>query len=242
LYINSSLEPEQKTQVIEMLQRQFDAFAWDYADMKGIHPDTCTHHIYTNDQIRPVRQPQRRMNPALKDIVKEELQKLLQANLIYPISDSQWVSPLVIVPKKNGKWRICVDFRELNKATHRDYFPLPFIDQVLDTLSGKKYFSFLDGFSGYNQIQIAPEDQEKTTFTCPWGTYAYRVLPFGLCNAPTTFQRVVLAIFSDLTNDCVEVYMDDFTVHGEDFQQALTSLEKVLIRCKETNLSLSNEK
>jgi hypothetical protein len=96
--------------------------------MKGIHPDTCTHHIYTNDQIKPVRKPQRRMNPTLKDIVKEELQKLLQANLICPISDSQWVSPLVIIPKKNGKWRICVDFRELNKATHRDYFPLPFID------------------------------------------------------------------------------------------------------------------
>jgi hypothetical protein len=98
------------------------------------------------------------MNPALKDIVKDELQKILQANLIYPISDSQWVSPLVIVAKKNGKWRICVDFRELNKSTHRDYFPLPFINQVLDTLSEKKYFMFLDGFCGYNQIQIAPED------------------------------------------------------------------------------------
>jgi hypothetical protein len=122
------LEPEQKTQVIEMLQRQFDAFAWDYVDMKGIHPDTCTHHIYTNHQIKIVIQPQRRMNPTLKDIVKEELQKLLQANLIYPISDSEWVSPLVIVPKKMGKWRICVEFRELNKATHRDYFALPFID------------------------------------------------------------------------------------------------------------------
>jgi hypothetical protein len=155
------LESEQKIQVIEMLQRQFDAFAWDYVDMKGIHPDTCTHNIYTNDQIRPVRQPQRRMNLALKDIVKEELQKLLRANLIYPISDSQCVSPLVIVAKINGKWRICVDFLELNKATYRDYFPLPFIDQVLDTLSGKKYFSSLDGFSGYNQIQIAPKDQEK---------------------------------------------------------------------------------
>jgi hypothetical protein len=100
----------------------------------------------------------------------------------------------------------------------------------------------LDGFSGYNHIQIATEDQEKTTFTYPWGTYAYRVLPFGICNAPTTFQRAVLAIFSNLTNDCVEVYMDDFTVHGKDFQEALASLEKVLIRCKETNLSLSNEK
>ena len=126
--------------------------------------------------------------------MKEELQKLLQVGFIYPISDSQWVYPLVVVPKKNRKWRICVDCRELNKATLKDHFPLPFIDQVLDSLVGKKLFSSLDGFSGYNQITIALEDQDKTTFTCPWGTYAYNVFPFGLCNAPTTFQRVVLAI------------------------------------------------
>ena len=115
--------------------------------MRGIHPDTCIPHIYTQYNIWLVRQPQRRMNPALKDIVKDELQKLLDAYFIYPISYSKWVSPLVVVPKKEGKWRICVDFRELNKATLRDYFPLPFIDQVLDTLSGKQYFSFLDGYS-----------------------------------------------------------------------------------------------
>jgi hypothetical protein len=137
---------------------------------------------------------------------------------------------------------MCVDFRELNKATLKDYFPLPFIDQVLDTLDGKRYFSFLDGYSGYNQIQIAPEDQDKTTFTCPWGTYAYKVLPFGLCNAPATFQRVVLGVFSDLIHDCVEVYMDDFTVYGNTFEEALSNLEKVLIRCQESNLSLSHEK
>jgi hypothetical protein len=109
----------------------------------------------------------------------------------------------------------------LNKATLRDHFPLPFIDQVLDSLAGKKYFSFLDGFSGYNQINIALEDQDKTTFTCPWGTYDYRVLPFGLCNAPTTFQREVLAIFVDLVHECVEVYMDDFSVHGDSFDKSL---------------------
>jgi hypothetical protein len=137
---------------------------------------------------------------------------------------------------------MCVDFRELNKATLKDYFPLPFIDQVLDTLAGKIYFSFLDGYSGYNQIQIAPEDQDKTTFTCPWGTYAYKVLPFGLCNAPATFQRVVLGVFADLIHDCVEVYMDDFTVYGNTFEEALSNLEKVLIRCQESNLSLSHEK
>jgi len=99
------------------------------------------------------------MNPTLKDIVKEELQKLLDAGFIYPISYSKWVSPLVLVPKKNGKWRICVDYRELNKATKKEHFPFPFIDQVLDGLAGKKFFSFLDGFSGYNQIWISPEEQ-----------------------------------------------------------------------------------
>ena len=105
---------------------------------------------------RAIRQPQRRLNPHLKEIVKEELQKQLDVNFIYPISDSKWVSPLVVVPKKNGKWRICVDYRELNKATQKDHFPLPFIVHVLDKLAGKKFFSFLDGFSGYNQIQITP--------------------------------------------------------------------------------------
>eukprot|EP00253_Pinus_taeda_P005550 PITA_05550 len=210
--------------------------------MQGIHPSTCIHHIYTDDKLKPVRQPQRRMNPMMKEIVKEELQKLLNVGFIYPISDSQWVSPLVIVPNKNGKWRVCVDYRELNKATLKDHFPLPFIDQVLDSLAGKKYFSFLDGFSGYNQIRIAIEDQDKTTFTCPWGTYAYKVLPFGLCNAPATFQRAVLAIFADLVHECVEVYMDDFTIYGNTYDDCLNNIEKVLKTCIETNLSLSNEK
>ena len=180
------------------------------------------------------------MNPALRDIVKEEVHKLLNDDFIYPISNSQWVSPLVLVPKKDGRWCICIDYRELNKATLKDYFPLPFIDQVLDTLAGKKYFSFLDGFSGYNQIQIAPQDQDKTTFTCPWGKFSYKVLPFGLCNAPATFQRVVLAIFTDL--EFVEIYMDDFSVFGDSFQEALENLEKVLLHCQEAHLALSEKK
>jgi hypothetical protein len=153
--------------------------------------------------------------------VKNKLQKLLNVNFRHPIFDSQWVSPLVIVLKKNGKWHVCVDYRELNKTTLKDNFPLPFIDQVLDTLVGKKYFSFLDRFNGYNQIQISLEDHDKRTFTCPWGTYTYTILPFGLCNSPATFQHVVLCIFSDLIHDCVEVYMDDFTIYGNTFKEAL---------------------
>ena len=182
------------------------------------------------------------MNPNLRDIVKEEIQKLLEVGFIYPILNNEWVSPLMIVPKKNGKWRVCVDYRELNKATQKDHFPLSFINQVLDTLYGKNLFSFLDGFSGYNQIQIAPEDKDKTTFTCPWGTFAYKVLPFGLCNAPTTFQRAMIGVFSELVNDSMEIFMDDFTPYGKDFEETLKNLEKVLTRCEQTQLSLSTEK
>jgi len=107
----------------------------------------------------------------------------------------------------------------LNKASKKDHFPLPFIDQVLDILAGKMFFSFLDGFTEYNQIQINLEDQDKTTFTCPQGTFAYRVLPFGLCNTLATFQRAVLSIFSVLVHDAVEIYMDDFTPYGSNFQE-----------------------
>ena len=127
------------------------------------------------------------------------------------------------------------------QSNTKDHFPLPFIDQVLDTLYGKNLFSFLYGFSGYNQIQIAPEEQDKTTFTCPWGTFSYRVLPFGLCNAPATFQRAVISIFSELVNDSMEIFMDDFT-HGIFFEEALENLKKVSTHYEQTQLSLSTEK
>jgi hypothetical protein len=147
-----------------------------------------------------------------------------------------------MVPKKNVKWGICVDYKEIKKETHKDHFSLSFIDQVLDTLAGKKYFSFLNSFNGYNHIQITLEDQEKTTFTYPWGTFSYRFLPFRLCNAPATFQRVVIGIFYDLIHDFVEIYMDDFMTYNNEFDGALENLEKTLIRCKESNVSLSNKK
>lgn len=121
-----------------------------------------------------------------------------------------------------------MDYREFNAATKKDHFPLPFIDQVLDNLARKKYFSFLDGFSRYNYVYIAPKDKDKTTFTCSWGTFSYLVLPFGLCNAPTTFQRVVISILSDMFADCMGIYMDDFTVYGSYFEKAKPNLDTFL--------------
>ena len=132
-----------------------------------------------------------------------------------------------------------MDYRRLNKATRKDHFPLPFIDQMLDRLAGKDFYLFLDGYSGYNQIVIAPNDQHKTTFTCPYGTFAFRRMPFGLCNAPATFQRCMMAIFTDMVEQFVEVFMDDFSVFGDSFDSCLGNLAKVLQRCEETNLVLN---
>ncbi|GJU58822.1 putative nucleotidyltransferase, ribonuclease H [Tanacetum coccineum] len=196
----------------------------------------------------------------MKEVVKKEVIKLLDAGIIYPISDSPWVSPVQVVPKKGGMtvvrneknelipqrtitgWRVCIDYRKLNDATRKDHFPLPFLDQMLERLTGHDYYCFLDGFSGYFQIPIAPEDQEKTTFTCPYGTFAYRRMPFGLCNAPATFQRCMMAIFHELIKDSMEVFMDDFSVFGSSFDHCLSNLDKMLTRCEETNLVLNWEK
>ena len=229
-------------------------------DIKGISPSICTHHIYLEANTKPTREMQRRLNPAMKEVVRGEVLKLLDAGIIYPISDSKWVSPTQVVPKKSGVtvvkndkgelvpmkmttgWRMCIDFRKLNSNTRKDHFPLPFLDQILERVAGHEFYCFLDGFSGYYQIEIAPEDQEKTTFTCPFGTFAFRRMPFGLCNAPATFQRCMMSIFLDMVEKVVEVFMDDFTVFGCSFDDFLGNLSLVLQRCTEKNLLLNWEK
>nr|GEZ94552.1 reverse transcriptase domain-containing protein [Tanacetum cinerariifolium] len=139
-------------------------------------------------------------------------------------------------------WRVCIDYRKLNDATRKDHFPFPFMDQMLERLAENELYGFLDGFSGYFQIPIDPQDQEKTTFTCPYGTFVYRRMPFGLCNAPGTFQRCMMSIFHDMIEKTMEVFMNDFSVFGDSFLSCLTNLDKMLNRCEETNLVLNWEK
>ena len=182
----------------------------------------------------------------MQEVVKKEILKLLDVGVIYPILDSKWVSPVHVVPKKSGitvvkndknelvptrmvtGWRMCIDYRRLNAVTKKDHFPLPFIDQMLERLTGHDFYYFLDGLSGFYQIPIAPEDQEKTTFTCPFGTFAFRRMPFGLCNAPATFQRCMISIFSDMLEKSIEVFMNDFSVFGLTFDDCLNNLTNVL--------------
>ena len=139
-------------------------------------------------------------------------------------------------------WRVCIDYRRLNEVTRKDHFPLPFTDQLLERIFGHPFYCFQDCYSGYFQIEIAARDQDKTTFTCPFCTYAYRKMPFGLCNAPATVQRCMLSIFNDLVGRIMEVYMDDITIYGESFEECLINLETILHRFIEKNLVLNSEK
>ncbi|GJZ39248.1 reverse transcriptase domain-containing protein [Tanacetum coccineum] len=258
--IAKGLKNDEKDALLKVLKSHKRAIAWKITDIKGIDPRFCTHKILMEDDYKPTVQSQRRVNPKIHEVIKKEVLKLLDAGMIYPISDSPWVSPVHCVPKKGGitvvaneenelistrlvtGWRVCIDYRKLNEATRKDHFPLPFMDQMIERLAGNEFYCFLDGFSGYFQIPIDPQDQEKTTFTCPYGTFAYRRMPFGLCNAPGTFQRCMMAIFHDMIEKTMEVFMDDFLVFGDSFDSCLSNLEKMLKRCKDTNLVFNWEK
>nr|GFA13128.1 reverse transcriptase domain-containing protein [Tanacetum cinerariifolium] len=254
------LSVNEKSALINVLKLRKKVIAWKLTDIRGIDPEFCSHKILLEDDFSPKVQSQRRVNPKIHDVIKKEVKKLLDAGLIYPISDSPWVSPVHCVPKKGGMtvikndenelvpirlvtgWRVCIDYRKLNEATRKDHFPLPFMDQMLERLPGNEYYCFLDGFFGYFQIPIDPKDQEKTTFTCPYGTFAYKRMPFGLCNALGTFQRCMMTIFYDMIEQTMEPFMDDFLVFRNSFSTCLTNLERMLKRCEDTKLALNWEK
>lgn len=241
-YLGKTIQEVELEQYTALLREFRDVFAWKMTDITGIPLELAEHAIDLEAGAVPVRQRQYRLNPKYSLMVKADLEKLLQAGFIYPVNHSEWVSALVIVPKKTGvdgvkKIRVCQDFRKLNAATKKDYHPIPFCDSILDHAAGREVYSFLDGFSGYNQIWIRAEDQMKTTFTSDWGTFAFCRMPFGLCNAPGTFQRLMLDIFKDFIRHFMEVFIDDFAVFGERGTH-LENLRQTFERCRETNLKL----
>nr|GEY79504.1 reverse transcriptase domain-containing protein [Tanacetum cinerariifolium] len=245
----SSIEEPHKLELKELPSHLEYAFLEDTDKLPGIDLRFCTHKILMEEDYKPAVQSQRRVNPKIHDVIKKEVIKLLDARMIYPISDSPWVSPIHCVHKKGGMtvvanenneliptrlvtgWRVCIDYMKLNDATRKDHFSLPFMDQMLERLAGNEFYCFLDGFLGYFQIPIDPQDQEKTTFTCPYATFAYRRMPFGLCNALGTFQRCMMAIFHDMIEKTMEVFMDDFSVFGDNFSSCLS--KKCHFMCKE---------
>nr|GFA93045.1 reverse transcriptase domain-containing protein [Tanacetum cinerariifolium] len=217
--IAKELGDEEKSALIKVLKSHKRAIAWKLSDIQGINSEFCTHKILMEEDYKPAVQHKRRVNPKIHDVIKKEVEKLLDAGLIYPISDSPWVSQVHCVPKKGGftvveneeneliltrlvtGWRVCIDYRKLNEATRKDHFPLPFMDQMLARLAENEYYCFLDGFSG-----------------------------------------CMLSIFHDMVEKTMEVFMDDFSVFGNSFENCLSCLDKMLQRCEDTNLSLNWEK
>ncbi|KAI5743998.1 hypothetical protein M8J77_024652 [Diaphorina citri] len=218
----------------------------EFSDVFSLSDDDCgrtglvKHRIDTGDS-RPIRQPPRRLALAKQDEVQTMINNMKKQGVIEE-STSPWSSPVVLVKKKDGNTRFCVDYRRLNDVTRKDSYPLPRIDDTLDTLSGAKWFSTLDLKSGYWQVELHPEDKEKTAFSVGSGLWHFNVLPFGLCNAPATFERLMDCILRGLTWKTCLVYLDDIIVIGKTFQEQLDNLRAVFIRLRNAHLKLSPKK
>ena len=245
MIISTGLTKIEEQRLLETLREYKEAIAWSIEYLKGISPSVYMHKILLEENARTSIEHQRRLNPVMKEVVRKEVLKWLNEGFIYAISDNPWVSPVHVVPKKGGftvirnekneliptrtvtRWRVCIDYRKLNTATRNDHYPLPFIEQTLDRLARHSHYYFLDVYSGYNKIAIALEDQEKSTFTCPYGTFAFRRISFGLCNAPATFQRCMMSIFSNFLEEVMEIFVDDFSVYGSSFEDCVKNIETV---------------
>jgi hypothetical protein len=180
--ISADCSPEEILIYTELFKEFRDVFAWSYEEMPGIDPRIVEHEIIAYPDAKPARKRLRAINPWKAPAIKAEVENLLNVGFIYLVPLTEWISNPVPMNKKKGTICVCMEFRDLNKACPKDNFLTPFIDQILDECAGREVFSFMDEFSGYNQIQIKPEDQHKTTFIYPWGTFAYRKMPFGLKN------------------------------------------------------------
>jgi hypothetical protein len=163
-------------------------FSWKYEDLRTYDTNIIEHKIPLKEETKPFRKKLRQINPMLLPIMEKEVKNILDAKIIIPLRYSEWVANLVPMRKKNGEIKLCVDFRNLNRSSKKDNYPLPKMEHILQRVTGSSRMSMIDGFSGYNQISVFPEDREKTTFTTPWGTFMYAKIPFGLMNAGATFQ------------------------------------------------------
>ncbi|GFX03043.1 retrovirus-related Pol polyprotein from transposon 412 [Trichonephila clavipes] len=235
---NAELSPEQKSSAERLFQEFEDVFSINSSDIG--HTTVTQHRIDTADHP-PIKQHPRRLPFAKQEEVGTLLREMQKNDIIEP-SSSPWASPIVLVRKKDGSTRFCVDYRKLNDVTKKDSYPLPRIDDTLDTLSGHKWFSTLDLKSGYWQVEIHPEDREKTAFTSGQGLWQFKVMPFGLCNAPATFERLMETVLKGLTFEACLIYLDDVIIGGRTFEEHLQNIRKVLSKLSDANLKLNPSK
>ena len=210
--------------------------------MGGIDPAITTHRLNVSPSFKLVKQKRRSFAPERQKAINEEVDKLLQARAIRKVEYPEWLANVVLVKKANGKWRLCIDFTNVNRACPKDSFPLPRINLIVDATAGHELLSFMDAFSGYNQISMDPDDQEKTSFVTGQGTYCYRVMPFGLKNARATYQRLVNRMFQKQIRASMEVYIDDMLVKSTTAELHIAHMSEAFQILREYNMKLNPAK
>ena len=241
-YIGFKLAEDLKGLLTQFLRHNKDVFAWKQADMGGIDPTVITHRLNASSSFKSVKQKQRSFAPERQKAINEEVGILLQAGAIREVEYPEWLANVVLVKKANGKWRLCIDFTDINKACPKDSFPLPRIDLIVDATAGHELLSFMDAFSGYNQISMDPDDQEKTSFVTAQGTYCYCVMPFGLKNAGATYQRLVNRMFQKQIGTTKEVYIDDMLVKSAIAELHIAHLSEAFQILRNYNMKLNPAK
>jgi hypothetical protein len=210
--------------------------------MPGIPRDVIEHHLKIHPDARPIRQKPRKQSIERQNIIREEVRKLLQAGFIKEVYHPVWLANPVVVPKANGKLRMCIDYTNLNKACPKDPYPLPRINQIVDSTSRCDLLSFIDAYSGFHQIKMARDDRKHTAFVTVDGLYCYIVMPYGLLNALPTFARAMNITLGDLVRDIVEVYVDDTVVKTRESNSLLENLAQVFDKLRATSTNLNPEK
>lgn len=233
-----NLSETEKSQLLELLVEYQSIFVGP--DGKFGRTNLVKHSIDTGGS-KPIKIPPRRLPFAQREIVENEISKMLENDVIEP-SESPWSAPLLLVAKKDGSWRFCVDYRQLNSVTKKDAYPLPRIDESLDSLAGAAWFSTLDLVSGYWQMEMEEKDKSKTAFSTHMGLFQFKVLPFGMCNAPSCYERLIELVLRGLRWEKCLCYLDDIIVFGKSFDQALENLKLVFDRLKASNLTLKPSK
>eukprot|EP00253_Pinus_taeda_P015200 PITA_15200 len=240
--LSKNLPPDQKPKYVDLFKEFQDVFAWSYEDLKSYDTSVIQHTIPLKPNQKSFKQKLRRINPMLLSLIEKEIKRMFEAGTIAPIRFSEWVSNLVPTIKKIGEIRLCVDLRNLNQVSLKDHYPLPKMDHILQRVVSCSRISLLDGFSGFNQILVHPDDQDKTAFTTPWGTFKYVKMPFGLKNAGATFQRAMDIAFAKEIHDFLVVYLDELTPFSKYDQEHLKHLRQIFMTCRKYGISLNPKK
>jgi hypothetical protein len=242
LHISVDLEAKKKLALVTFLRANLDLFAWQISDMPGIPREVIEHKLGIDPAFKPIKQKERRYTPERHEAIRLEVNKLLEARFIRPVDYPSWLANPVLVEKLDKSWRMCIDYTCLNKACLKDEYPLPYICQVVDSTTSCELLPFLDAYSGYHQISLAVDDEEKTTFIMPFGIFCYTKMAFGLKNGGATYQKCVHTVLEDQIGWNVEAYIDDIVVKSEKRGDLLDDLKETFDNLRKFKMMLNSKK